>query len=441
MTTHQSLFLIFLLAGSSIGHGQTIQANVQVNADSENDHNETTVAINPLNEDNLVAGSFYFTGQGTSEVKHLAYYYSFNGGVTWGEGFLPVGGEYANIADPVISFDNSGRVYYVHISHDGLDFCAGGNFADNALFVNRSTDGGVSWLTSPWVVVQNGDGTHSSCTQLYAEDKPWIACDPLGGSPYMNNVYVSWTRFYSADDRQIMFSRRPANQQESLFDPPIALNAVNTSSVGSAIAVGPGGIIYVAWLEANAVKVSQSTDGGISFSALSDAAMGIVPLGPVSGRRANSFPAIAIDNSGGPWNGHIHIVWADLVNGNPDIYWIRGIPNLGGVEWQQKEVIHSPSAADQWFPAITVDPNGIAHIAYYDKRNHGTGDWTDVYVSAVAPPGKWEAQVNTQSFNVTHDQNSFLGDYIGIAASRTHIFPFWTDSRNAGGPSCIPSEQ
>ena len=90
--------LVCLLGYLKCTQGQTIEANIQVNANSENDHDETTIAINPLDEDNLVAGSFYFTGQGTSEVKHLAYYHSFDGGLTWGEGFLPVGGQYANIA-------------------------------------------------------------------------------------------------------------------------------------------------------------------------------------------------------------------------------------------------------------------------------------------------------------------------------------------------------
>jgi hypothetical protein len=433
---HKQNFLVLTSSFITLAaiQGQTIQYNIQVNADSENDHNETTIAINPLDENNLVAGSFYFTGQGKTEVKHLAYYYSLDGGLTWGEGFLPVGGQYANIADPVVSFDAKGRVYYVHISNDG-DLACTGPWADNALFVNRSTDGGLSWLSSPLVVAQNGDGTTQACTQPHFEDKPWIACDALGSSPYKNNVYVAWARFYTANDRQIMFSRRPANQQQSSFDPPITLNGVNTSSNGPAIAVGTGGIVYVAWFEANAIKVSMSTDGGISFSPLPDAATGIVPLEQVSGRRANSFPAIAVDNSGGPWDGYIHIVWADLVNGNPDIYWVYGIPIPGGVEWQPENVIHSASTADQWFPAITVDPNGIAHVAYYDKRNHGIGDVTDVYVAAAAPIGIWEAQVNTQSFNVTYDRNLFLGDYIGIAASSTRIFPFWTDTRNAGGPT------
>ena len=65
MNINQILLLwTFPVIALSSVQSQTIQANIQVNADSENDHEETTIAINPLDEDNLVAGSFYATGSG-----------------------------------------------------------------------------------------------------------------------------------------------------------------------------------------------------------------------------------------------------------------------------------------------------------------------------------------------------------------------------------------
>ena len=99
--------------------------NVKINAYSQNPE-EVTIAINPANPANLVAGA---------NIDN--YYYSFDGGSTWQEGRLE--STYGVAGDPCVIFDAQGTVYYSHLSNP-----ADGYWLDR-MVVQKSSDGGKSW--------------------------------------------------------------------------------------------------------------------------------------------------------------------------------------------------------------------------------------------------------------------------------------------------------
>ena len=410
--------------------------NVRVNQDAQGflrNQNENAIVVNPKNDENVVAGSNYLDYPATD--FRAAYYYSTNGGSNWTEGILPTGGFYDASGDPAVSFDRNGVVYYSHISFDRPFE----EFHDNGLFVNRSTDGGVTWLSNPFVLEQNGDGSDPNRTQTYIEDKPYHMCDAVIGSPYQNNVYVSWTRFFYDGSPSQIFLRKLRSGQPS-FDSRIQIST-NTAGyyvTGSMPVVGPNGFVYVVWFQTNLAFTSgtlwlaKSTNGGASFGTPENIVSGIVPVTTVYHHlRANSYPSIAVNISGADLTGVAYVTWCDRRDGTPDIFYSQSDANVEN--WSAPALVNEVTTNDQWFPWATVGPNGLLHIIYYDRSADPNNIMADVYVATSGLYySRTHTKVNSASFNPSlgFPDGSFMGDYSGIAASMTRVFPFWTDTRS-----------
>ena len=113
--------------------------------------NETTIAVNPTNPNNLIAGAndyrvcCDFTGlnDGTGWA-----YYSFDGGATWGNVQLPgltaetgAKGQLKKMdsaGDPVMAFGPDGSAYYANIAFSRVS-------PASAIVVSVSHDGGRTW--------------------------------------------------------------------------------------------------------------------------------------------------------------------------------------------------------------------------------------------------------------------------------------------------------
>ncbi len=155
-------------------------------------------------------------------------------------------------------------------------------------------------------------------------DKCLLACDRVTG-----NVYVAYTRFTAVPRIEIVRS----TTKGATWDAPIVLDATTTptSSKQSARPLcGPNGEVYVVWEKgANTINcpdglgnVSNST-GVIGFARSLDFGVSYLPFttigtvehswtwsGPGDLReRANEFPDIAVDRSGGPFNGNVYVTW------------------------------------------------------------------------------------------------------------------------------------
>jgi hypothetical protein len=100
--------------------------------------------------------------------------------------------------------------------------------------------------------------------------------------------------------------------------------------------------------------------------------------------RANSYPVIDIDKSGGPRNGWIYIAVTNRnlapAGSDPDIVLHRSTNN--GNTWSAGvRVNRDPinNGKNQFFPALRVDEGGGLNIIYYDNRT--VTDSLDVFLS------------------------------------------------------------
>ena len=91
--------------------------------------------------------------------------------------------------------------------------------------------------------------------------------------------------------------------------------------------------------------------------------------------RANSFPSMAVDRSGGPNNGTIYITWSQRgvtpAGSDPDVVLIKS--TNGGTTWTTPIRVNDDplsNGKDQFFPWSTVDQsNGQLLLVFYDSRN------------------------------------------------------------------------
>ncbi len=139
---------------------------------------------------------------------------SLNGGLSWEHRVLtlPSGFE-QGASDPTINIDGNGHVFLSYmaatfkgaskppiLNPGGGAQRAMGFEANNGIFVSRSDDGGISWLSPVAVTSHVYDGVSQVPFEIY----PDMAVDnvltlPDGKSnPNYGNLYVTWGRYYPA---------------------------------------------------------------------------------------------------------------------------------------------------------------------------------------------------------------------------------------------------
>jgi hypothetical protein len=184
------------------------------------------------------------------------------------------------------------------------------------------------------------------------------------------------------------------------------------------------------------ILLAKSTNGGASFAPTQlVASINEIPSPlPSAQFRNNSFPTIGVS----PQTGTVFIAWSDDRHGDADILFIRSTD--GGATWSAPLRVNDDpigNAHQQFFPWLTVAPNGVVSIGWFDTRqdpNPAAAPFLyDAYVAQSRDDGlTFEAnvRVSTQSSDpAVGGFTSFIGDYSGIAATNDHVYPAWVDTR------------
>jgi hypothetical protein len=338
-----------------------------------------------------------------------------------------------------------------------------GERVGNYIGVHRSTDDCNNFPS-----VANAAPGSSSPNHL--QDKPWITVDSSGGARD-GYVYVCWTRFvnyFTSSEPvsgEIRFSRS-TNGGVSFSNDQVISSASDYFPFGCHIDVGSAGQVYVAWADrgTNDTIVRRSLDGGLTWDQAVQANSGSVRHPGIDRLRtceSGSFrPTLngdirmlaqawmAVDTSGGPFNGNIYLVWAHDPPGgvdNSDVYFTRS--NNGGVTWAPEMPVGGGTPTDQFEPFVEVSGTGTVSIAWYDRRNDPNNLGVDVYttfstdggatlgppltltdVSFPVPPITGQP---TSSGNFDFWRSAcYMAEYIAVAADAANFYYDWGDNRN-----------
>jgi hypothetical protein len=443
--------------------------------------NETTIAVNPANPRNLVAGANDYRLFNTREARNDSSswaYTSSDRGRTWTNQVLPKlnfqTGAAAPLSimdaagDPAIAFGPRNTVYFSSLVFSRA-VTPEGDAGASGITVSVSRDGGRTFGDPVIIQVDgvNPDGTHVPTTVF--NDKNWIAADPDSGT-----VYVTWTRFVFDEhdnyvESPIVVSKStdfgqhwsaPRRISPTLDD---LVNGITPFAQGSNPRVGRDGTLYVAYeasvcetvacdqtSDHDAVIVATSRDGGRAFRNVEAASDFDFPA-TLTGEnfRLNSFPQLDYDRH----TDQLWITWADDSNGQyaPDGKSIRTngdvfvITSTGGRNWSRP--LRLGTGADEFFPAVAVFANRVA-VSYYTRGFNPTGISLDYAYSAGWGRGIEGAavrRITTQGQDPrvqfvrvepdgTQTQGVFIGDYSAITMSQDFVIhPCWTDFRGNPG--------
>ena len=440
----------------------TTFTNVQVNQVlngpfPKNKQNEPSLAQNPTNALNLIAGSNDEIGLPactdatpsscpfTPGISVSGFYASNDGGKTWPcQGLIDLSafGEYA-FGDPSQAFDSQGNAYYGTLAFPfppTADELATGLQAD--FFVAKSSDGGCTYSSAALV---------SGASPAIFDDKDAITADANSASPFRDTVYAAWTKFTIGGD-QIVFSRSTdggATWRNPLPISPSYNNNTVGGRQGAAVKVGPDGTVYVVWLDTvdkQAVqRLSISHDGGKTFRMQNITVATVTDdfLSPLPGssfrQDARAFPSFTIAP-----NDTLYVAWGNHANGHAVVMVTKSTND--GLTWSTPVVAGDVSGRSAFFASVAAEGTKNVNVAFLAMDDVPTGTAPapgvvqyDAYLTRSTDGGATfsspllisTATSDPDGSSTNSLRAQFLGDYITAVADASHVYAVWTDSRNA----------
>src|SRR2546422_2194126 len=141
---------------------------------------------------------------------------------------------------------------------------------------------------------------------------------------------------------------------------------------------------------------------------------------------------VAVDRS----TNQIYVNYADYNAGDADVKVIRVHDDGGSFSVQRITRVNNDStASDQFFPFVTVAPNGRVDVCYQD-RSYAPGNallFTTCGASTDAGVSFTNQQVTTTPFDASN--NNFIGDYNWQVATANTVVPIFVGDGVPGGGS------
>jgi hypothetical protein len=443
-------------------------------------HSEPHISMNPLDHNNLVAGSKMYVNLANYLFK-IGMYASFDGGRSWTDtGHLP-GYPEAGPADCTgapdgqtfsaacqyttsdiwTTFDDEGNAYGMVLDAPGG---AAGATGWN-MNLHKSTDGGRTW-SGPTPIHNHNGGL---LKDLFLDDKNALAVDnytqagPVIGVPNkphdgkVGTMYACW----NLDDTTVGLHQdivvTTSSTAGASWSQPVVVSLGQDLEIGCQIAIAPSGAVFVSWFhyattvagQPGQMFIVRSDDHGVSWTPpVLVASVNPLPTKlPGSRFRNLSVPGMAIS----PVDGAIYVTWADYhsaANGTKDGDILVAKSANGGVSWTTNRVNQDPTGngKDQFQPQIAITASGQVNISYFDRRNDPDNFYIDTYLSRSDDGGTtwsdirvtqkmWDPSINPP----ISSSGEFIGDYQGLVADDDNTIPFWNDTHLAQLPTTDPN--
>jgi hypothetical protein len=444
----------------------TANANTDCETSSVGPHNETSIAVNPTNHDNIIGGANDYElalnpGGHVSETILSRAHVTFDGGKTWSMYPIFSNSSYQGTGDPALAFDASGHAYYATL---GFRFVGPANATNPDVLVSNSGDGGKTWDT---VRVAAGSGTETGVGDLL--DKEYVAAWGNG------NAIVTYGDFRLGQKGSFISAKiydSVTHDFGKTWSTPQVISGNLDEAFVSTPVVGADGRVFVSFLNTTdlttgrddyeVVEVSPST-GARVFGPQKVATVidGATDYPIALGRQTyqdSIFRSWAAGNiAADPTNpAHLAVVWSDMRNSttpapanpyaavtNSDV--VVSQSTDFGRTWSAPVAI--PLAGDQFQQWSAFDASGTLRIGTFDRSTDPANHKYDYsLLTQTGPTAFSRSTVSTaQSDPTTGDRwfagtlnpgfpfaTSFLGDYSGIAVvpGTTHVVAYWTDMRN-----------
>ncbi|MDJ0951173.1 MAG: sialidase family protein [Alphaproteobacteria bacterium] len=430
---------------------------------------EPWIVANPRNRKNLVAywqQDRWSNGGARSNVAGV----SFDRGETWEIVVVPditecAGGDFDRASDPWLDFSPDGTLHQMSLVFDNATGPSPFGTQRNGMATSKSTDGGLTW--SPLILlIDENDATALN-------DKNTMTADPQDS----NLVYAVWDRLDVTPQEPLCATlggfegrtllARTTNGGDSylpateIFDP----GCVN-QTIGNQIVVLPDGTLVnffneiINFLSIDPITPNpdppfnlaliRSTDKGANWESTStkiDFILSSSVNTPDTGeavRDANIIFDVAVD----PKNGTLYAVWQDSrFTGFDQIAY--AVSKDGGDTWSPTVRINqtpatpaNPLRQQAFIPSVEVTRSGAVAITYYDFRNDedGTRELADHFMIICEDdddcddPDEFEEEIRltNESFDYREAAQTggglFLGDYVGLEASRSDFLTFFQQS-------------
>ena len=419
--------------------------------------NESTIAVNPLDPNNIAVASNDIRGQ-TLRV-------STDGGATFSTPTVPSVSGYTTVGDPSIAFDSQGRLFWTH-----LGVRRGNPGRGNVdMFISQIDPATGAILAGYPVNVTAGAGF--SASEGHGNDKQWIAVDRFEGSSFQDRIYVVWTDELTPSDRipgdgavVTAFS----SDQGITWSTGLTLFTNMEGFPFSHIAVAADSGVYVAynddiWLGVDAtngrVVVHRSTDGGVSYPQVSIAyAPGAADVTlNIQSRSRRLYRNVSYTaGSLQPWvlpdpvnTNNVYVVAADdptnLNHGagfdDMAVFIVRSLDH--GLTWSAPAQIDSdPGTSHQIHPTASIDDvMGCIAVTWYDSRagltNTGGNFLLDVFLRSSSDGGLTfgpDVVINDVPFDPdlgarvlpAPRPSRWIGEYNGVAVDNRIAHATWT---------------
>jgi hypothetical protein len=410
-----------------------------------NEPHEPTIAVNPMNANNVVV-SYIVDGYVTNLVRT-----SLDGGRTWTT-VQPAacGAATTGTADPSLAFSSDGKSLYL------VGLAQGGTPSTDLVVVNVSRDGGITWGQTTELSPRDGLRTDmpNVTTDRRDPNTAYVSferhdIEGIGSKGVTSTLYFevtndggktwSYTADQGAGQGPTIVYRPPAQQV-------VTSPRVFTSTDGALVNIFERENAVALAAEDNVVLASRSLDGGRTWSTpyritnrtagpgTETGSSGMNPSGPqcalstlhqatasangtlyVSTLQDGRTPPIATDGSDTRLNTSLVLLRSN-----------------DGITWTQISSIAAPTAIGM--TTLAVSPDGTIGMTYYEIEGTTCPPQpptpTDLWFARSGDKGhSWSISQVAGGFDATADcnfpgpeQSCSLGDYDGLAADPAHGF-------------------
>ncbi len=437
----------------------TAGPNVQMNDDSNPPlpQNETSVAASLADPEVAVAASNDYVSGGVAVMRTR------DGGAHWATTrVVPVfqgTGDACSGGDPAVAYSRRDHAFYL----SQLCFFRTLAFSEVQVFVSH--DDGRTWTGGRTAAraASNFNYTKGTVDESVFNDKEYLAVDNTPTSPHYGRLYVTYTTFHTlasgfSDYCPLQLSYadtvNQANPALTTFShTPISPDDPGGKGVGASAnqfsvpVVEPDGTLDVGFVNEQCntsydphLLFQTSKDGGASFlphavqidkpgqyADFKDAARDDT-LPPTAARLPNT---VSMVQQGGVLT-YVYQNNIDRGRTRADISYQQSTD--GGRHWSDARFL-TKAANDQVLPWIAAGGNGDLFAIWFDRRRDPRNVDIDTWEATSHDNGRsWsERRISTTAWNPARGfftSGAFIGDYNGIAASATHVYPVWTDGRN-----------